>query len=182
VHYSPTFLPQVEAQALFEALLETEPWHQSRRKMYDRELDVPRLQTWYGTNADPLVKPDGTPARTWPPLLAAVRERIEEVAGVRFDGVLLNLYRDGRDSVAWHSDYERRQDARAIIASLSLGATRRFMFRPKPGFPGQRMAFDLPAGSLLLMGQGTQQFWEHHVPKTSRLVGPRINLTFRQVS
>jgi alkylated DNA repair dioxygenase AlkB len=95
--------------------------------------------------------------------------------------VLLNLYRDGRDSVAWHSDYEGRHGGRVVIASLTLGAVRRFMFRPKPGREGATLAFDLPAGSLLLMGDGCQEHWEHHVPKTARPVGPRINLTFRQL-
>jgi alkylated DNA repair dioxygenase AlkB len=168
--------------------------------MWEREVDVPRLQTWYGDSADPVdfldrpvpeaARPTqsvGPPARMgrepgpWPPLLLALRDRITAACGEPFDAVLLNLYRDGRDSVAWHSDYEGRQGGRVVIASLTLGAVRRFMFRPKPGREGATLAFDLPAGSLLLMGDGCQEHWEHHVPKTARPVGPRINLTFRQL-
>jgi alkylated DNA repair dioxygenase AlkB len=180
--YDPCFIGPVEARALFEALMLQEPWHQSRRKMWDREVDVPRLQTWYGDDEQPLDFPDGrVQPRAWSPVLLELRERVSAACGEDFNAVLLNLYRDGRDSVAWHSDYEGRQGGRVVIASLTLGAVRRFMFRPKAGREGSVLAFDLPSGSLLVMGDGVQEHWEHHVPKTARPVGPRINLTFRRV-
>jgi alkylated DNA repair dioxygenase AlkB len=156
--------------------------------MYERVVDVPRLIAWYGPDAP------------WPDVLEGLRRQVEAATGYAFDKVLLNLYRDGRDSVAWHRDDVDRYGHDEIIASLSLGATRRFMFRPRPGQPGkgtrkgsepsgpfrgplgESLALDLPAGSLLLMGPGTQRHWEHCVPKTSREVGERINLTFRRTA
>jgi alkylated DNA repair dioxygenase AlkB len=89
------------------------------------------------------------------------------------------LYRDGRDSVALHADDEQDLGPRPVIASLSLGATRRFVFKPKPGRPGEAIALDLPAGSLVVMAGATQLHWDHGVPKVAKAVGPRINLTFR---
>lgn len=169
VWYHPAFLDAQAAQRLYEALRPIAPWKQDRRRMYDRLLDVPRLSAWYG--------PDDAP---WPQPLADARSRIEEATGYAYDGVLFNLYRDGRDSVAWHSDDVDRFGQEEVIASLSLGATRRFLFRPRPGRAGEAIALDLPPGSLLLMGPGTQRHWEHCVPKTSRPVGERLNLTFRR--
>jgi alkylated DNA repair dioxygenase AlkB len=170
VLYYTDFLPAHDAAAAFAAIRPIAPWSQDRRQMYERVVDVPRLIAWYGAE---------TP---WPEVLAGLRRRVEAATGYAFDKVLLNLYRDGRDSVAWHRDDVDRYGHDEIIASLSLGATRRFMFRPRPGGTGDRLALDLPAGSLLLMGPGTQRHWEHCVPKTSRDVGERINLTFRRTA
>lgn len=182
VRYDPGFLDAREARALFERLLAEQPWKQLRRQMYDREVEVPRLQVWYGAPGGKLDDPEPLAvAKPWPPVLQALRDRLQVVTGEPYNAVLLNLYRDGKDSVAWHSDYEVRAGLQPAIASLTLGAARRFMMRPKPGHDGNSLAFDLPSGSLLLMGRGTQEHWEHHVPKTARPVGPRINLTFRLV-
>lgn len=170
VLYFPDFLTGPEAAAAFAALRPIAPWAQDRRLMYDRMVDVPRLSAWYGAEA------------SWPDALEGLREQVEAATGYAFDRVLLNLYRDGRDSVAWHRDDVDRFGHDEIIASVSLGATRRFMFRPRPGRPGDSLALDLPSGSLLLMGPGTQRHWEHCVPKTSRPVGERINLTFRRAA
>ena len=170
VLYYTDFLSGQESMTAFAALRPIAPWAQDRRLMYERMVDVPRLSAWYGADA------------AWPAALEALRRSIEAATGYAFDRVLLNLYRDGRDSVAWHRDDVDRFGHDEIIASLSLGATRRFMFRPRPGWPGERLALDLPSGSLLLMGPGTQRSWEHCVPKTSRMVGERINLTFRRTA
>jgi alkylated DNA repair dioxygenase AlkB len=182
VHYDPDFLAPVEARALFEVLHQDQPWQQSRRRMYGRDLDVPRLQIWYGEPGATLDMPTmGIRARAWPETLLELKLRLEAACHVQFNAVLLNLYRDGRDSVAWHSDSETLSGPEPIVASLTLGASRKFMFRPKRGRPGHPLSFELPSGSLLVMGPGTQEHWEHHVPKTQRPVGPRINLTFRIV-
>lgn len=171
VRYAPTFLDGAEAAALFDALRRDAPWEAETVVMYDREIPVPRLHAGWAFGADD----------AWGAPLERLRQRVEAAAGAEFDVVRLILYRDGRDSLAWHADREAFAGRRPIVASLSLGATRRFLFRPKPGQPGERLALDLPAGSLLVMAEGTQERWEHAVPKTARPVGERINLTFRQV-
>jgi alkylated DNA repair dioxygenase AlkB len=182
VRYDPDFLPAQEARTLFESLHQEQPWLQSRRRMYERDIDVPRLQVWYGEPGGSLDMPLAfADARVWPELLLKLKARVEAACDERFNAVLLNLYRNGRDSVAWHSDYEALLTRQPVVASLTLGAVRKFMFRPKPGRAGHPLSFDLPAGSLLVMGAGTQENWEHHVPKTLRPIGPRINLTFRIV-
>lgn len=170
VHYYADFLSTADARAAFAGIRPLAPWAQDRRMMYERLVDVPRLSAWYGTDA------------AWPDVLAALRRQVEMATGCAFDKVLLNLYRDGRDSVAWHRDDVDRYGHDEIIASVSLGATRRFMFRPRPGRPGESLALELPSGSLLLMGPGTQRNWEHCVPKTTRDVSERINLTFRRTA
>jgi alkylated DNA repair dioxygenase AlkB len=114
--------------------------------------------------------------------LRALRERLREFLGHDFNTVLANLYRDGRDSMGWHSDDERELGPRApddvVIASVSLGASRRFVLRHRRR-PAERHAFALGGGDLLVMGGTTQRRWQHAVPKTSVPVGPRLNLTFR---
>lgn len=170
VQYYADFLSAADAKAAFVGIRPLAPWAQDRRRMYDRLVDVPRLSAWYGSEA------------AWPEVLQAMREQVESATGYAFDKVLLNLYRNGQDSVAWHRDDVDRYGHDEIIASVSLGATRRFMFRPRPGRAGESLALELPSGSLLLMGPGTQQHWEHCVPKTTREVGERINLTFRRTA
>jgi alkylated DNA repair dioxygenase AlkB len=113
-------------------------------------------------------------------VLAAVRGRVEQLCGARFNTVLLNLYRDGRDSMSWHSDDEPELGDAPLIASLSLGATRRLLLRTR-SVPRQRIGLELEAGSLLLMEPPLQAHWQHAVPKTRRACGPRLNLTFRWV-
>lgn len=181
VRYWEAFLGAEESRTLFDRLLAETRWQHGRRLMYGRVVDVPRLQAWYSDVEDYGELPDGLVApRAWPDALQALRARVEAACGQAFNAVLLNRYRDGQDSVAWHSDHEDSFGGQGYaIASLTLGAKRRFMFRPKPGQPGERLALDLPAGSLLLMGEGSQSHWDHCVPKTERPVGERLNLTFR---
>lgn len=183
VVYTADWLPPAEAQALFEHLHATAPWKQGRRQMYDRFVDVPRLQAGLYDPERPRRRPGSTPREPMPPGLRAVRDRLEAELDARFGWVLANLYRGGRDSVAMHADDEEELGPRPVIASLSLGATRRFLFRPRAGSPiaagAPTLALDLPAGSLLVMRGATQLHWDHGVPKVARPVGPRINLTFR---
>jgi alkylated DNA repair dioxygenase AlkB len=109
-----------------------------------------------------------------------MKARVEQVADVPFNSVLLNLYRDGRDSVAWHSDDEPELGENPVIASVSFGAERRFQFKHKHN-PDLRQTIDLTHGSLLLMRGTTQHFWKHQIPKTQKPCGARINLTFRTI-
>ena len=137
---------------------------------------MPRDIAWYGVARGQGVY--GQDPQGWPPLLAQAKALVEERSGHVYNGCLCNLYRDGRNSVAWHSDREAYGGA---VASLSLGATRVFRIRSKAD---HRLTHDLPlpSGSLLVMRPGCQEATEHTVPKTKRPVGMRINLTFRQVA
>jgi alkylated DNA repair dioxygenase AlkB len=114
--------------------------------------------------------------------LTQVRTRLEHTTGAAFDSVLANLYRDGKDAMGWHADDEPELGPAPVIASLSLGATRRFAFKPKAGNEeGARLSIVLPHGSLLVMRGATQANYLHAIPRTRRPVGARINLTFRRV-
>jgi alkylated DNA repair dioxygenase AlkB len=118
-------------------------------------------------------------AAHWTPELIAVKERAEAAAGTIWNSLLLNLYRDGRDSIGFHADDEPELGTNPMIGSISLGAERRFVLKHPAS--GETLEFNLPHGSLLVMGGTSQHHWRHGVPKTARPVGPRINLTFRQI-
>lgn len=159
------------ATELFEALVSQVTWREERRPMYDRVVAVPRLVCFYG------------PGRALPdPRLEAARGLLEghyrRELGEPLATAGLCLYRDGRDSVTWHGDtIGRGASEDTLVAICSLGATRRFLLRPRGG--GASLAFDLAAGDLLVMGGSCQRTFEHAVPKTCRPVGPRISLQFR---
>jgi len=159
------------ADELFARLLRAVPWRAERRHMYDRVVDVPRLLCFYG-EGEPL--PD--------PALAQARDALSGHYGPALGEPLctagLCLYRDGRDSVAWHGDTIGRgatQDT--VVAIVSLGAPRAVALRPRRGGPAIR--YDLGHGDLLVMGGSCQRTWEHAVPKTARATGPRISVQFR---
>jgi alkylated DNA repair dioxygenase AlkB len=116
----------------------------------------------------------------WDEPLLLIKNKIEPVAGVSFTGALLNLYRDGKDSMGWHRDNERELGKNPIIGSVSFGETRQFQFR---NFETKEelISIDLTHGSFLLMREGTQHYWEHRIPKTSTVIKPRINVTFRVI-
>jgi alkylated DNA repair dioxygenase AlkB len=179
--FFPGFLPESELLALFESLYRDTPWRQERIRLFGEEHPLPRLTAWHG---DPgagyvysglLQQP-----HAWTVSLAALRDRVTDQAGHRFDSVLLNLYRDGADTVAWHADDEPELGSAPVIASVSLGATRRFRIRRRDDH-ARCIDLQLGAGSLLIMRGPLQQLCEHTVPRTARPVGPRINLTFRRV-
>ena len=175
------FFPVKEADALFTALCETIAWRQNTIKLYGRVMDQPRRTAWYGdagrsyTYSGISMNPE-----PWTPELLQIRRRVDSVAGVAFNSVLLNQYRNEWEGVSWHSDDEPELGVNPVIASVSFGAARRFQFKHKTD-PNLRAAIDLTHGSLLLMRGPTQHFWKHQIPKSSRPHGPRINLTFRVV-
>lgn len=182
VRYCPGFLDLNEASSLFETLNKTIQWHQPRLFIYGRWVDSPRLAAWYG---DPgkTYRYSGlvNEPLPWTAELSAVRKNLERYCGTVFNSVLLNLYRDGEDSMGWHSDDEPELGVDPVIASLSLGGSRRFLFKHRRHKPTSTHAFTLEHGSLLVMREGVQRDWRHSVPKTRRPVSARINLTFRQV-
>lgn len=169
------------ADALMAGLLEQVPWEVHRIRLFGREVASPRLSCWIG-DADAAYRYSGTrfQPRPWLSALAALRDRLASELAHPFNSVLANRYRSGADAMGWHSDDERELGPGPLIASVSLGATRRFLLRHR-GDPAQRLALDLEQGSLLLMGGQTQRYWKHALPRTARPVGERINLTFRQV-
>ncbi len=155
------------SDGLFEEVLRTRDWGQRHRWMYDRPVDEPRLTSaWSLASGAPLL----------PPLVEEMRRALGDRYGVVFDSVGFNLYRDGRDGVAWHGDRIRKEIERPIIPLVSLGERRRFLLRPKGG--GRSLAFPLGRGDLLVTLGRTQRRWQHCVPKVAR-AGPRISVAFR---
>ena len=145
-------------------------------KIHGKEIPVPRLTAWYGEVA---YRYSGVyhPASPFPSVVAPLRKLAEDLSSASFNTVLLNQYRDGRDSVSWHADDEEVLGDNPTIASLTFGEERRFHFRHKKS--GDRISIDLPHNSALIMSGATQHCWVHQLPKTAKQVGPRINLTFR---
>jgi alkylated DNA repair dioxygenase AlkB len=174
--YDEAFFPPEEADALFAHLRDTALWKQEGRP----GRVFPRLTAWY---ADPgrMYSYSGVThhAVPWTGELLAVKERVEVAAGTTWDSLLLNFYRDGRDSIGFHADDERELGPNPIVGSVSLGATRRFILKHPAS--SEKLEFELPHGSLLVMGGTSQHHWRHGVPKTRKPVGPRINLTFRRI-
>ncbi|MCA1706501.1 MAG: alpha-ketoglutarate-dependent dioxygenase AlkB [Actinobacteria bacterium] len=165
VDHSPNWVSG--ADALFEELVGTLDWGQRSRKMYDRTVQEPRLTSlWRATSGRPLQ----------PPILEQMRAALGERYGLEFDSVGFNLYRDGRDSVAWHGDRITKDIEQPIVALVSVGEPRRFLLRPKGG--GTSKVFSLGSGALLVTGGRTQRTWEHSVPKVAT-AGPRISVAFR---
>jgi len=156
---------------VFSRLLETVPWRAEKRHMYDRVVDVPRLLCFYGEDA-PLPHPFLVAARR------ALNAHYGAELGEEFRTAGLCLYRDGRDSVAWHGDtIGRGQTEDTMVAILSLGTPRALMLRPRGGGGAQR--YELGHGDLIVMGGSCQRTWEHAIPKSARPAGPRISVQFR---
>ena len=178
----PAAFPPEEAAVLFAELRQTIDWQQESILMFGRRVLVPRLVAWHGDPGASYTY-SGTPHQPlpWTRPLARIRDRAAELCGARFNAVLLNLYRDGRDGMGWHADDEAELGRDPVIASVSLGATRRFCLRHRKR-RNLKLDVPLPHGSLLCMSGSTQHHWLHALPKTQAAVGERINLTFRLVT
>jgi alkylated DNA repair dioxygenase AlkB len=179
----PDFIAHSEQAALFDALARDVPWQQREIKMFGRAVLEPRETAWIG-DPDAVYTYSGRanePA-PWPPVLAALRARVSERTGAPLNCVLCNRYRDGSDSMGFHADAEHELGRNPVIASLSLGAVRRFQLRHKKRTDAQgKLDIDLPSGSLLIMRGTTQHHYRHGVPKQPKILEPRINLTFRRI-
>jgi alkylated DNA repair dioxygenase AlkB len=181
VRWVPRFLTPVEADEAFRRIGETTPWKQEHLTLFGRSIAQPRLTAWMG---DPeavytysgltLIPID------WTPPVRMLRTKVEEATGERFNGVLLNLYRDGNDSMGLHADDE--PELGPVVASVSLGAARRFVLKPR-GKHRREVSRSLPLahGSLLVMDAATQSHWVHGIPKQPGIREARINLTFRSI-
>lgn len=181
--YAPHFLGEGSASQYYNLLEEQLDWQREKIKLFGKEYWQPRLLAWYA-DAEASYRYSGIVHEPlpWQPALLELKKRIELASASTYNSVLANLYRDGQDSMGWHSDDEPELGQAPIIASLSLGSSRRFAFRPRKGFTGQRQRFDLGHGSLLIMRGQTQARWQHQIAKTKKQVGPRINLTFRWIN
>lgn len=179
ITYFPELFTKAESDRFFASLLHTVHWRQETVCIAGKPVPLPRLTAWYGDR--PYTYSGIThPPSAWLPDLLLIKHRVEQVCQQQFNSVLLNLYRHGQDSVSWHSDDEAAFQENAAIASVSLGAIRKFMLKHTLQ-PSLRTSLELPHGSLLLMQGTTQKYWLHQVPKTRKAVTPRINLTFRQL-
>ncbi|RWY53703.1 alpha-ketoglutarate-dependent dioxygenase AlkB family protein [Mucilaginibacter gilvus] len=182
MEYKPDFFTRAECDTLIPALKTKIRWNQETIQMYGKLLNTPRLTAWYGDNSktyafsgkkyDPYL---------WTDELLFIKHRVDAAAGITFNSVLLNLYRNGNDSVAWHADDEPELGINPVIASVSFGQIRRFDVRHKTD-KQQKYSVELENGSLLVMKGDLQHNWLHQVPKSTRALGERINLTFRVIS
>lgn len=171
-----SFIDKNDADAYYTSLLHNTPWREYEMPMYNKIVTAPRMVAWYGSDDEA-----GSSAIPWTPELLCLKEKVEKETGFQFNAVLLNLYRNGNDSVAWHSDKEHRIGKNPNIASVTFGQTRPFRFRHKTDKKLTQIEILLHHGTLLLMSGTTNTFWEHHIPKSAKAMLPRINLTFRKV-
>ena len=174
VDYYPGWVE--DADRLFGVLRDQIAWEQHQLRLYGRTMPTPRLTAWIGDSAYRYSGIVNEPA-PWPEALASLQERLRQALRVDFNSCLANLYRDGTDSMGYHSDNEPELGPRPTIASVSLGDRRRFVLRHRT--TGERWSWDLGKGDLLVMCDESQSDYAHAVPKTTRSVGPRMNLTFR---
>ena len=181
MEYFPQWLSSHESDSLLSRLQSDIAWQQPSLTIYGKRHPIPRLQAWMGNRAH-TYRYSGTDftSVTWPDYLASLAKDLSQIAGVEFNSVLLNLYRNGQDSMGWHSDDEPELGETPVIASLSLGAERDFTLRPS-GATRQAYSLPLQHGSLLIMKAGMQSDWQHALPRRARVSEPRINLTFRKI-
>jgi len=170
--------PEFDWPTVTQTLTETIPWQTETARLFGRAMPLPRLTAWFGDAAYSYSGILHEPAPL-PAILDRLRQRAEALSGTSFNAVLANFYRDGRDSVGWHSDSEAGLGDCPTIASLSLGGTRRFQFRHRK--TKETITLELRTGHWLIMAGQTQHSWLHQVPKTTALVAPRVNVTFRQM-
>lgn len=177
----PGFISPEESDSLLSGFISTVSWKQKTITMYNKEVVIPRLSAWYG---DPFSLNYSSFGKSLPLLwtteLLDLKQVVEAIAGISFNSVLLNYYRDGRDSVAWHSDNETVMGSHRVIASVSFGQVRGFDIRRKTDHR-EKYTIRLEHGSLLLMKGDLQTKWDHRIAKSTKPLGPRINLTFRKI-
>jgi alkylated DNA repair dioxygenase AlkB len=179
--YIPGFLAGQQASDWFDELYAQVDWQQDEVNVFGKRHRIPRLHQWYG-DPDAAYRWSGLEMqpRSWIEPLLAIRDLVSDYCRSDFNSVLLNLYRDGNDSMGWHSDDEPELGAYPTLAFVSLGAARDLHLRRKDGSTGTR-SLRLEHGSLLIMSGSSQHDWQHALPKRKRVGEPRISLTFRQV-
>jgi len=178
--FYPYFFSKSDSDLLLKNLRSNIIWKQESMIMYGKKINFPRLTAWYGNNDKPYSFSGITlQPLPWSSEIISIKSKIESVAKTVFNSVLLNLYRDGNDSISWHTDAEKELGINPVIASVNFGATRKFQLRNIK--TKEKLEIELAHGSLLIMQGELQHFWQHQVPKTSKIIGERINLTFRVI-
>ncbi len=174
------FYPKIEANLIFNSLLNSLAWQQEQIFLYGRWVKVPRLMCWYGDeNAQYQYSGVSHQPQPWTQELLTVKHKVEENLPCTFNSVMANLYRNGSDSMGCHADDEKELGDNPFIASLSFGEPRLLKFRHKKS--KQVMDIVLGHGDLLLMAGEIQHYWKHELPKTKKIKNERINLTFRRI-
>jgi alkylated DNA repair dioxygenase AlkB len=182
VNYHGPILTSCEAQDYLEALLTTVPWKSDEAVIYGKHIVTARKVAWYGDSEYSYTYSGTTKiALPWTKEMRALKRLVEEKIGCSFNSCLCNLYHDGSEGMSWHSDDEKALGKNTTIGSLSLGAERKFSFRHKRRSDRNTISIQLEDGTLLVMKDTTQTFWQHSVPKTAKITTPRINLTFRTI-
>jgi len=178
----PQIVERAEANRMFERLIADIPWQQEYLRIGGKLRAIPRLQCWMGDSASEYgysgVRLSPCP---WHETVKTIHDRVADLNGSTFNSVLINYYRNGQDSVAWHADDEIELGDTPVIASVSLGAERIFELKQKHQTPAKKIKLLLRHGSLLIMGGTMQQHWLHQLPKEKGLLEARINLTFRNI-
>lgn len=180
--YVPFFISTNESEEYMESLKKELLWRKEKIKIFGKEYWQPRLLAWYG-DVGTQYRYSGInhQPEIWTETLLDLKNRVEQFSNAQFNSVLANFYRDGKDGMGWHSDNEKELGKFPIIASLSFGHERRFCIRPKKGKNGEKYELELGNGALLIMKGAIQINFEHAIPKTSKNIGERINLTFRNI-
>ena len=180
VRIEKNFFNQVDSNELLKKLISDLSWESMAIKMFGKDITIPRLQCWVGDKGCNY-KYSGKKLnrQDWTEDLIMIREKIYKELNIDFNSVLVNYYRDGKDSMGWHSDNERELGPNPTIASISLGSERDLVFRNKVN----KEVLPIPQthGCLILIDGKTQKNWQHAIKKTRKVIGPRINLTFRNI-
>lgn len=178
--YIPDFYGKTMANYYLQQLMNTIEWKQESMNMYGKQIPFPRLTSWYGENDKPYSFSGITlQPHPWSKELLEIKEKIDHKSDANFNSVLLNRYRDGNDSISWHTDAEKELGINPVIASVNFGAERKFQLKHKN--TDEKIEIILKHGSLLIMKGELQHFWKHQVPKTKLKIEERINLTFRVI-
>jgi alkylated DNA repair dioxygenase AlkB len=176
------FFTNQESKNLHQKLIDNIQWRQDKIKIFGKLIDQPRLTAFYGdATKDYSYSGIVMNPNDWNDDLLFIKNRVEEVAKITFSSVLLNYYRDGKDSMGWHSDDEKELGQNPVIGSVSFGESRVFQMRHKFKKDIKKVDVELKDGSFLLMKGTTQYFWQHQIPKSKRELKSRINLTFRVI-